>query len=80
MSKLKSGYGFDCGCQACDLGTDMGKIGEEKRVEMRKLLENYAEGVKNGGEICPNKELDTMMQFINMLEGEAIAGREVASM
>ncbi|CZR59739.1 uncharacterized protein PAC_09633 [Phialocephala subalpina] len=80
VEKLRSGYGFDCGCPACDLGSESGRIGEEKRVGVRTLLGNYAESVKGGGDIDPNRELDTMMQFIKMLEGEAITGREVASM
>lgn len=80
VEMLRSGYGFECGCQACDLGTEMGRLGEERRVEMHDLLENYAQGVEDGEDKCPNKELDTMMQFISMLEGEAITGREVASM
>lgn len=80
FGKLVEGYGFECGCSACDLGTDVGRKGEEKRTEMRRLLGEYAEGVAGGGGKNVEKELETMMRFIGMLESEGIAGRELASM
>ncbi|KAE8453013.1 hypothetical protein EG329_012200 [Mollisiaceae sp. DMI_Dod_QoI] len=78
--KLKDGYGFECGCEACDLGSDVGRKGERRREETRLLLGEYAESVGNGGEKCVEKELETMVKFIGMLEAEGITGREVASM
>lgn len=77
--RLREGYGFECGCQACDLGSEIGRKGEERRVEIRTMLKGYAEVVGNG-EKSTERELETMMRFIGMLEKEGIAGREVASM
>lgn len=79
IDKLREGYGFDCGCQACNLDSVAGKQGEENRVQMKTLLGEYAESVEGNGR-CDEKELETMTKYLTMLEGEGIAGREIASM
>ncbi|KUJ11987.1 SET domain-containing protein [Mollisia scopiformis] len=77
---LGSGYGFECGCQACDLDSEVGRRGEENRAGIKHLLQKYAEGVSSGGQKCGEQELKVLMAFLRMLEGEGVAGREVASM
>ncbi|KAF1986995.1 SET domain-containing protein [Aulographum hederae CBS 113979] len=81
--KLSKGYGFECGCPACDLGMERGRVGEKRRVEMQRTLGEYARGVgegQPGGVGEKEKELRTFEAFIEMFEGEGIAGRELAAM
>ncbi len=80
VEKLKEGYGFECGCTACDLSAVAGKEGEQRRVEMQSKLEEYAMKVAESGVESKEAELKTMESFITLLEGEGIAGRELASL
>jgi hypothetical protein len=80
VEKLKEGYGFECGCTACDLSAIAGKEGEQRRLEMQSRLEEYAMSVAESGVESKEAELKTMESFITLLEGEGIAGRELASL
>lgn len=43
MGKLRGGYGFECGCPACDLSGDLGKDIEIRRLKLQDLLQTHAE-------------------------------------
>lgn len=103
--KLEEGYGFVCGCVACDLSTRHGKEGEESRLRMQRRLAEFAarragslptldfetglvieeKGSEDGGKEerkdgDAEEELENTLAFIEMLEQERIAGRELATM
>lgn len=78
QGRLSEGYGFECLCQACDLSTVGGERGEAGRVNMLKILKEYAEGVQEDGEKGTEKELEIVQGFLGLLQGEGIAGREVS--
>jgi len=80
MSKLSSGYGFECGCAACNLGEGRGRNGEERREVMGTLLRKFAEEAVNGGVRNQKAELKTIQAFIELYEGEGIAGRELSTL
>jgi hypothetical protein len=80
QKRLFDGYGFNCDCPACDLKLDKGKNGETGREELQKILGDYAESVAHGGVESPEKELKMIQQFIQLLEGDGIAGRELATL
>ncbi|RDW70197.1 hypothetical protein BP5796_08594 [Coleophoma crateriformis] len=76
--QLLNDYGFSCDCSACDVVR--GQEGEGKRTQMLNVLRTFAEGAAQEDTQNPGEELRTMQLFINLLEGEGIAGREVATM
>ena len=76
QGKLLSGYGFTCACPACDLGAETGRLSESARMAVQGLLGRYAEGSDSG----PEAELRVIRAFIQMLESEGIAGREVSTL
>ncbi|KAL3419272.1 TPR domain-containing protein [Phlyctema vagabunda] len=77
QSSLFNGYTFNCDCPACDLTSIAGQKGEQSRSKMHDTLREFAEyaGAQNHEE-----ELRVIQLFIDLLEGEGIAGREVATM
>ncbi len=79
-SKLSDGYGFDCVCPACDLGLARGREGEEKRIDMKLLVKEFATKSMSTGERDLQGELKTMMAFIELYESEGIAGRELSEL
>ncbi|KAJ5051620.1 uncharacterized protein L3040_001395 [Drepanopeziza brunnea f. sp. 'multigermtubi'] len=81
MKRLSDGYGFECGCPACDLSKARGRKGEERRVAVKKLIETYALNMMRPGAVkAQDGELKTIMAWIEMYESEGIAGRELASL
>jgi hypothetical protein len=78
--RLLGGYGFDCGCPACDMKLESGRDGEEGRVLMQKALGEYANGIAEGGIENPEKELEMIKKFITLLESDGIAGRELSTL
>ncbi len=78
--RLESRYGFVCACPACDLGVEKGKRGEEGRAELQNRLGIYAEDVVGDGFESPERELEMVEQFIGLLEGDRIAGRELSTL
>jgi hypothetical protein len=72
-----SGYGFTCGCPACDMSTVRGRDGERRRVEMQDVLRLFAEAGEGGG---AEKELEVLERFIEVFREEGIAGRELSTM
>jgi len=72
--KLRDGYGFECACAACG-GSERGLEGEERRIEVGRLLGKFVEGGEGQG---PEKELVVLKAFVELFEGQAIAGRELA--
>ena len=80
QARLLDGYGFSCDCPACDLTLEKGREGEQGRFEMQKALGEYAERMANGGVEDPEKELEMIRQFIQLLERDGIAGRELSTL
>lgn len=42
MGKLRGGYGFECGCPACDLDGDLGQDTETRRLYLQDLIQTHA--------------------------------------
>lgn len=80
QKRLLDSYGFGCNCPACDLKLDRGRNGEAGRVQLQKVLGEYAEGVAQSGVESPKKELEMIKQLITLLEGDGIAGRELSTL
>ncbi|KAH7356616.1 hypothetical protein BKA65DRAFT_422987 [Rhexocercosporidium sp. MPI-PUGE-AT-0058] len=80
VEKLRRGYGFECACPACDLSGKRGKDGEEKRVAMGELLRAFVERPVAGDGSDKEAEMETIMAFIELYEGQGIAGKELSSM
>jgi len=80
QSRLLAGYGFNCDCPACDLTISRGYEGEKSRVKMHEVLRTFAESIEKDGNQNTEEELRITQLFIGLLEGEGIAGREVATM
>jgi hypothetical protein len=78
--RLLNGYGFVCECPACDLSSSHGRDGEKRRVKMHEEISNYVEEVASGAVQSLDAELETVQRFIGLLEGEGIAGRELATL
>jgi hypothetical protein len=78
QGRLLKGYGFVCECPACDLTSLRGSDGEESRIQMGKLLGDYAELVAQNAD--PEAELRTTELLLKMLEKEGVAGRELSTM
>lgn len=80
VEKLRGMYGFECDCPACDMSADRGKDGEERRIAMGELLKAYAERAVTGDHKDKEAEMETIMAYIALYEGEGIAGRELSNM
>ncbi|KAH9223624.1 hypothetical protein DL95DRAFT_517736 [Leptodontidium sp. 2 PMI_412] len=80
VEKLSRGYGFECACPACDMSGKRGKDGEEKRIAMGELLKAFVERPMVGDVSDKEAELETIMAYIELYEGEGIAGKELSSM
>lgn len=80
QARLLDGYGFSCDCPACDLRLDRGRNGEKARLKLQKVLGEYAASVGESGVESPEKEFEMIQQFIQLLEGDGIAGRELATL
>jgi len=79
QQSLVEGYGFECGCPACDLTTVRGQEGEARRVSMMTELGIFAMGAA-GSERNAEGELETIRSYIRLYEREEIAGRELSTM
>ncbi|PBP19390.1 TPR domain-containing protein [Diplocarpon rosae] len=79
VGRLREGYGFECGCPACDVASARGREGEQKRVRIQALVKEFAVRAMEG-QADGEGELWTIMEFIAMLESEGIAGKEVAEL
>jgi hypothetical protein len=83
QSRLLSGYGFTCDCPACDLTSSRGQLGEENRLQMHQKLAAFAGASEGTGDSITHKlniELQTILSFILLLEGEKVAGRELSTL
>jgi hypothetical protein len=80
QSRLLAGHGFTCECPACDLTLSRGKLGEESRLKMHEALRGFTEVAGKDGVRNTEEELRITKLFIELLEGEGVAGREVATM
>ncbi|OLN85064.1 SET domain-containing protein 5-like protein 4 [Colletotrichum chlorophyti] len=74
QSALHDGYGFMCGCTACDPATS--KASEERRTEVRRKLEQFAEAATGD----PHDEYQMLLALLEAYDVEAIRGREVSTM
>ncbi|KAK5134688.1 hypothetical protein LTR08_006203 [Meristemomyces frigidus] len=80
QSRLTDHYGFLCDCPACDMGSERGRKGEERRTRMQARLHEHAEGVAKRELPDLVAELEVMLEMVQMYEAEGIAGRELATM
>ena len=80
QARLAKGYGFSCGCGACDLGTEAGRRSEARRAEMRERLGRFAEEVKGRKEPDLQQEAVVVGELIGMFEAEGLGGRELSTM
>jgi len=76
QEKLLSGYGFSCGCPACNLDLTRAVDGEGNRMKMRDAFASYAENIGADGQ-TPEKELHSMQKLIGLFEEEGIYGSEL---
>ncbi|KAK3072701.1 hypothetical protein LTS18_014581, partial [Coniosporium uncinatum] len=76
QEKLLSGYGFSCGCPACNLDLTRAVAGEGNRMKMRDAFASYAENIGADGQ-TPEKELHLMQKLIGLFEEEGIYGSEL---
>ncbi|KAK2050316.1 TPR domain-containing protein [Colletotrichum somersetense] len=74
QSALHDGYGFVCGCSACNPASF--KAGEARRAEVKSRLERFAEAASED----PNDEFEMILALLDAYEAEAIRGREVSTM
>ncbi|KAK1976401.1 TPR domain-containing protein [Colletotrichum cereale] len=74
QSALQDGYGFVCGCSACNPATS--EAGEARRMEIKDRLERFAEAASED----PNDEFEMMLALLDAYDVEAIRGREVSTM
>jgi hypothetical protein len=79
LQRLTTGYGFTCGCPACDLGSSRGREGEQRRLKMQRDLSVFAESAEQGN-VGVEMELETLRKYIRFFEDEGISGRELSSM
>ena len=71
---LLDGYGFACGCPACDLSLSSARDGETKRIKFREEL---ADAVDTSTE----SELVMTMGYLMLLkEGGITGGREISNL
>jgi hypothetical protein len=83
QSRLLSGYGFTCDCQACDMTSFQGRLGEQNRLQMHQKLAAFTRANEGNGNSIAQQldvELQTIQSFILLLEGERIAGRELSTL
>ncbi|KZL85172.1 tpr domain-containing protein [Colletotrichum incanum] len=74
QSALQDGYGFVCGCSACNPATS--EVGEARRTEIKRKLEHFAETASEN----PNDEFEMMLALLDAYHAEGIRGREVSTM
>ncbi|WYZ34581.1 hypothetical protein EsH8_I_000857 [Colletotrichum jinshuiense] len=74
LSALHDGYGFTCGCAACNPATS--EAGEARRTEVKRKLEHFTEAASGD----PNDEFEMMIALLDAYDVEAIRGREVSTM
>jgi hypothetical protein len=80
QAQLYQGYGFECGCLACDTSTPRGQESEDRRRELRKKLVEFAEATSQRAVRDEKGELELLMMLIRMFELDGLAGRELATM
>lgn len=80
QERLVGGYGFECECPACDMGLETARRGEKRRVKMHEELAKFVEGMASGAVLSLEADLEAVMKFIGLLEGEGIAGRELSTL
>ena len=78
---LRVGYGFECGCAACDMSKKRARDGERRRVVLRERLERmYAWQKEGGGKRDLVAELELLREMMGTFEAEGLAGRELGTM
>ena len=78
---LQSGYGFECGCAACDMSKKRARDGERRRVALRERLGRmYAWQKEGGGKRDLRSELELLREMIGVFEAEGLSGRELGTM
>lgn len=77
---LLAGYGFECGCPACDMSSPLGQAGEQRRSQVHERLRLYAEQAANEDVAKPEAELEMTMMLIGLFEDESLVGRELSTM
>ncbi|KAK0107068.1 hypothetical protein ONS95_003778 [Cadophora gregata] len=80
VQKLSQMYGFECACPACDMGGMRGKDGEKRRIAMHETLKAFAERPTAGNRTDLEAQLEATKAFIELFEGEGIAGKELSSL
>jgi hypothetical protein len=81
QNSLRAGYGFECGCAACDMSRKRARDGERRRVVLRERLERmYAWQKEGGGKRDLVSELELLKEMIGTFEAEGLAGRELGTM
>lgn len=76
---FRDNYGFDCDCPTCQLGTTNGQRGDVCRQRMEKLylaVDKCNGGPSNNDE----KELDMVLEFITMAQGQRMDGEFLSCM
>lgn len=68
------GWGIDCDCPACDIGTDFGIASVERRKTLQELEVLMVESVENGP-VQPGDE-NICREMIDLLEEEGLDGWE----
>lgn len=69
-----------CDYPACALSSARRCEGEKNRLQMHRALGAYAEGIANSDIESPEVELQTILLFIQLLEGEGLTGRELSTL
>ncbi len=77
---LLAGYGFTCGCPACDMNLPSARKGEAKRMKFHDELARINAGLNEVVQMSTESELLATMSFIELLKGEGITGREMSSL
>ncbi len=79
-AQLHQGYGFKCGCPACDSSTARGQESEKRRKDLREKLVEFAKNAEGLSVGDGKAELEMVMSLIRMFEEEGLWGRELATM
>ena len=80
QNALLRGYGFECGCPACDMGKKRARDGERKRVALKERLARMHAWQKESGKRDYASEMELLGEMIKVFEAEGLAGRELGTM